>query len=245
MSRLQELLKCRDSFPHFVTNYVTYLHPLRGILPLPIHGFQQTLIDNYDTHRFNLVVKFRDCGFSTMTQLWALWRAMFYDDQRIMTVSNKLGEAKHVGKIITTTLRNLPDWMQPAMDENTEEIKRFRLTGSVLKYGCCERVRSNSLTALILDEAAFIKKLDSYWKEMYPAIAEKGRVIAVTTTNGIDPWFYENWHRAQQGLNNFKAYQPSYKEHPDHTPEWEAMVRPRLGEAAWQQEVEGNFLMKG
>ena len=245
MSRLQELLKCRESFPYFVTTYVKYLHPMRGLLPMEIHPFQQKLIDNYEQHRHNLVVKFRGSALTTMTQLWALWKAMFYDDQQIMTVGNRIGDAKHVGKIIRATLKRLPDWMVPAMDEDNDERKVFRLTGSVLQYGCCEQVRSKSLTCLILDEAAFIKKLADYWTEMYPSIADGGRVIAVTTTNGIDPWFYETYHRARLGQNAFNIYHPDYWEHPDNNKEWADNMKSSLGEKGWMQEVLGNFLAEG
>jgi len=246
MSRLQELLKCRESFPHFVSNYVKITHPLRGIVPLEIHPFQQKLIDNYEQYAFNLAIKFRGSALTTITQLWALWKAMFYEDQRIMTVANRLGDAKHVGKIIRTTLNRLPDWMVPAMDEDTDERKVFRLTGSVLEYGGVERVRSHDLTCLILDEAAFIKKLADYWSEMYPAVANGGRVIAVSTTNGIDPWFYETYHRATLGQNKFNVYHPSYQEHPDYNnKEWADQMKLALGQHGWLQEVLGDFVVEG
>lgn len=245
MNHIQELLRCRDSFTHFFANYIKVTHRTKGTIPLELHPFQQKYIDNIEKHRFNVAIKFRGSGLTTITQLWALWRCMFYDDQRIMTIGNRAGDATHLGKLIRTTFSHLPAWMVPAMDENTDERKVFRLTGSVLEYGGVERVLRHKLTAIILDDAAFIKKLAVHWGEMLHAVAE-GKVIAASITNGIDPWFFETWRQAEQGTNDFHCYRPHYKEHPDFvSEEWEKGMRLTLGKSCWIQEVEGCFLLTG
>jgi phage FluMu gp28-like protein len=50
---------------------------------------------------------------------------------------------------------------------------------------------------LIIDEAAFIEKMDDHWKAMYPTLSTGGNCIAISTVNGIGNWYEETYTKAQ------------------------------------------------
>ena len=51
--------------------------------------------------------------------------------------------------------------------------------------------RSESLSLLILDEAAFIDKIDTIWTAAQQTLATGGKCIAISTPNGVGNWFHK------------------------------------------------------
>ena len=94
----------------------------------------------------------------------------------------------------------------------------------------------------IIEEAAFIKKMEDRWKAMYPCLSCGGKAIALSTPNGPKGWFYETYNAAKRGFNDWKIFENSYREHPDYqSKEWEVDLKAQLGEEGWKQEVLAEF----
>jgi hypothetical protein len=243
MNPFDELIKCKDDFKYFVHTFVKISHPVRGLIPLNLFPFQERLIQEYENHRFNILVKFRQGGFTTITVLYMLWRCMFKTDQNIFIASKTDREAVHVGKIVDTTINHFPEWLKPNMSTNTKNEKVFSFTNSRLTFRTIEAARSRSLTHLVIDEAAFIPNLEEKWKFVYPCFATGGSCIVLSTTNGVGNWFEETYHRAADKTNNFHIIDITYKDHPDYSnEEWVNKMRKCLGEKGFHQEVLGYFV---
>jgi hypothetical protein len=239
----EDFATCAKDFPHFVRQWVKIVHPVRGLIPFEVYGYQERLWKHYETNRFSILTKFRQGGFTTMTLLYAMWRCMFRLDQRILFLSKTDREAVYAKRILDRALQHLPDWLQPEVGKNNNHQIQFTYTNSDMAFLTPIASRGRGCSLLIIDEPAFIPNMEQHWKAMYPCIACGGNVIAVGTPNGLANWFQETYHAAQQGKNAFSVFFADYTEHPDYNnADWVKQVRENLGEAGWQQEILQNFL---
>ena len=99
----------------------------------------------------------------------------------------------------------------------------------------------------MIDEAAFIERIDEIWTGIYPTIVNtQGQVFVVSTVNGVGGtggWYYRKYQEALAGENDFKVAMMDYTEHPDYcNPEWADGDLRQLGQRKWDQEVIGKFL---
>lgn len=242
-----ETAKCALSFSYFCTKYIKILHPKKGLIPFILYKYQRDVIESYEQHRFNIIRKFRQGGLTTVTEMWGLWRCLFKLDQQILFLSKTDSEAVVAGEIVNTAAKHLPSWMQPSKDGKwNDHQKHFPETGGKMVFGTPERARGLAITYLILDEAAFIPDMETYWKAMYPTLSTGGSCIVVSTVNGLGNWYEETYHAAQDKKNDFHIIDLEYTRHPDYNnPKWVKEQKSQLGEKGWQQEVLGSFLGSG
>lgn len=238
----EELRKCANSFDYWCRNYVHVMNPVKGLMLFNLYPFQTRVVKDFETHQFNIVKKFRQAGLTTVAIIWSLWRCMFKFDQRIMILSITDREATGAGKIVEIVKDNLPDWMKPLMKIDSLHEKEFAETGGILWFYTPSAARSKALTYLIIDEAAFIDKMEEHWKAMYPTLSTGGNCIAISTVNGIGNWYEETYTKAQDKKNQFHIIDLKYTEHPEYnSEEWAVKMRANLGELGWLQEICGEF----
>jgi len=242
-SRIDEENACSESFSYFAENYVKIRHWKHDIIPLKLYPFQQRLVDSYQNYPYVIGVKFRQGGFTTMTVVYALWKCMFYLDQSFNVYSKTDREAIHLGKIATQVLDNLPDWMRPKLERNTQHEKKLPRTNSQLSFYTLQKARGKSITHAFIDEAAFIPNMLEHWKAMYPTIACGGKCFVLSTANGVGNWFEETYHSALDEENFFHVFKSHYTEHPDfQDPQKIKEMKSNMGEKKFLQEIEGKFI---
>lgn len=242
-----EFVRCCKSFAYFAQNYLK----LKTGKPIPFYSVHERLIDHYDTNRFSIVKKFRGSGFSTYTLSYMLWNCMFKCDQRVMMLSPSDQEAVMMGEVLQNMLDQLPSWFSPTMFKSTSHIKHFDATGSQMFFYEPAASCGKAMDWLVIDEAAFIKNMDTHWKAMWPTLSCGGRCVAVSTVGfkWDNPkktkknWFYQTHEDCFKGKNKFKMFQTHYKEHPDYQDQKECdLMRQNLGATGWRQEIECEFL---
>ena len=244
--QVNEIIKCVNDFSYFCTKYVKINHPIQGLIPFIMYSYQRRVIEEYSNHRFNILRKFRQGGLTTVSVVWALWRAMFKTDQRILVMSKTDREAIAAGEVVRTAMFNFPSWLKPQMGKHNEHERQFIDTGSVLWFYTPEAARGKAITVLIIDEAAFIADMDKHWKSMYPVISTGGQCCVVSTVNGLGNWYEEVYHEAEGGKNAFNIIDLHYTSHPDYNnPKWVKSTKANLGSKGWRQEVLGDFLGSG
>lgn len=242
----KEYVRCANDFYYFCTKYLKINHPIHGLINFIPYNYQKRVISCYESHRFNILSKFRQGGLTTVSVMWTLWRCMFKTDQRIMLISKTDREAISAGDMARVAIQYLPSWLKPEMDKFNEHEKQFNSTNSIFWCYTAEAARGKSITILILDEAAFIPDMHSHWKAIYPVISTGGSCEVVSTVNGIGNWYEETYHEALAGKNRFNIIDIDYWEHPAYNdPNWVRDTRENLGEKGWAQEVERSFLGTG
>jgi hypothetical protein len=240
----EEFRKCKEDPCYFIRNYVYITHPVRGRVKFDLYRFQDRIIQEFNSHRFNLLRKFRQAGATTICAAYALWYIIFNKDKNVMIVSIGDRESRDFLDRAASMYDELPDWLKPQQVERNKHVLKLS-TGSKMKSQPAGAGRGESVSLLIVDEAAFIERMTEFWMAIYPTISTGGSAFILSTVNGMSNLYYELYHDAELGKNNFNVINIHWKEHPEYTEEWAKTTRTNVGERAWLQEYEGEFLGTG
>ncbi len=238
----EEITKCKNDFFYFAENYVKIVHWRDGLVPFKLYPYQKRLIQDIQDNRFVCGVKFRQGGFTTVQAIFGLWECMFQNDQRVMIISKSDRDAISVGHIVKHVIEELPDWLKPTLTKNNDHMKIFA-NNNAMRFYCFEACCGQSITRLIIEEAAFIKYMNRNWKALFPTIANSGKCSAISSANGTDNWFHETVSNSISGENRFKLYTCSYLEHHEYCEsKWIKQQLKWLGGKGFRQEVMCEFL---
>ena len=244
---LKELVKCGKNPAYFINNYAKISHPLRGLIPFKMYPFQEQLVHDFNDHRFNIILKARQLGISTISAAYISWLMMFHRDKNVLVIATKFGTAANLVKKVKSIHRNLPDWMRIAkisIDNRTS----FELSnGSQIKASSTssDAGRSEALSLLVIDEAAHVDGLDELWTGLYPTLSTGGRCIALSTPNGVGNWFHQTYVDAEEDRNDFFQTRLPWDIHPDRDSAWFEKETKNMSRTQIAQELECNFNMSG
>ena len=244
---MREIVKSGRDPDYFITNYAKITHPLKGLIPFKTFPFQKDALKNFEDHRFNIVLKARQLGLSTVTAAYVVWLMMFHKEKNVLVLATKFGTAANLVKKVKTIMRNCPDWIriaQVSVDNRTS----FELTnGSQIKASSTsgDAGRSEALSLLVVDEAAHVEGLDELWTGLYPTLSTGGRCIALSTPNGVGNWFHKTYIDAENGSNDFFPMNLPWDVHPDRDQDWFDKETKNMSRRQIAQELECNFNMSG
>jgi hypothetical protein len=105
--------------------------------------------------------------------------------------------------------------------------------------------RSEALSLLVLDEAAFIEGMQELWTGLYPTMATGGRCIAISTPNGVGNWFHQTYIDAESSANEFHPIRLHWSVHPDRDQNWFEKETKNMGKREIAQEYECSFNASG
>ena len=241
---LAEIEKCAECPTYFINNYVKVVHPVQGIVPFHLFPFQERIINEMTNNRFSLVKKFRQAGITTLAAAYSLWTIIFQDHKNVMVVSIGDRESRAFLGRVAAMYDDLPAWLKPSEIKRNQHILKLS-TGSEIKSQPAGAGRGESVSLLIVDEAAFVDKMREFWMAIYPTISTGGSACLISTVNGMSNLYYELYNAAKEKENNFHVIDINWEEHPWYTPEWYEETRPNMSDKAWLQEYECEFLGTG
>ena len=112
--RVKEILKCGKDPSYFLNNYARISHPLHGLILFDTYQFQDELLKDFNDYRFNVILKARQLGISTITAGYIVWMMLFHRDKAILVMATKFATAGNLVKKVKNIMRNLPDWLKIA-----------------------------------------------------------------------------------------------------------------------------------
>jgi hypothetical protein len=242
----QEYIKCAQDPAYFMKKYCMIQHPIRGKIPFELYDFQDKVINEFQEHRMNVILKARQLGISTLTAGYSLWMMTFQQDKNILVIATKQEVAKNLVTKVRVMHANLPSWLKQRCVEDNKLNLRYR-NGSQIKAVSSgpEAARSEALSLLILDEAAFIDKIDDIWTAAQSTLTTGGQCIALSTPNGVGNWFHKTWVEAEEGRGLFNPIKLHWTVHPDRGEEWRKEQDTLLGIGSAAQECDCDFLTSG
>jgi hypothetical protein len=244
---LKEVIKAGKDPVYFTVNYCRISHPQKGLIPFKAYGYQEDLLKDFRDYRFNIILKARQLGISTITAAYIAWLMLFHRDKNILVVATKLQTATNLVKKVKAIIKNLPDWMRIS-DIEIDNRTSFELkNGSQIKGSSTsgDAGRSEALSLLVIDEAAHVEKLDELWTALYPTLSTGGRCIALSTPNGVGNWFHQNCVEAENSTNDFYMTTLMWDEHPDRDKKWFDKETKNMSKRQIAQELECNFNVSG
>jgi hypothetical protein len=243
----KEIIKCGKNPIYFLKNYARITHPEKGSIPFKTYDFQDELLDKFRDHRFNIIVKARQLGISTICAGYIAWLLLFYKEKNILVMATKYGTASNMVKKVKFLIKNVPDWLKIAT-VSIDNKHSFELTnGSQIKAipTSEDAGRSEAVSLLVVDEAAHIDNMDKIWAAIYPTISTGGRCIALSSPNGIGNWFHRTYEDAENGQNLFVPANLPWSVHPDRDQEWFENETKNMSKREIAQELLCNFNSSG
>jgi hypothetical protein len=244
---LKEIVRTGKDPVYFTTSYCRISHPQKGLIPFKAFDYQNQLLKDFNDYRFNVILKARQLGISTITAAYICWLMMFHRDKNILVVATKLGTATNLVKKVKAIIKNLPPWMQIA-DISIDNRTSFELSnGSQIKASATssDAGRSEALSLLVIDEAAHVEGLGDLWAALYPTLTLGGRCIALSTPNGVGNWFHQTCVEAENGTNDFHLSELPWNVHPDRNKAWFLKETKNMSKREIAQELELNFNVSG
>ena len=242
----REYAKCATDPTYFLGKYGIIQHPVKGKVNFNLYDFQEKSLKSFMKHDYNIVLKARQLGLSTLTAGYALWMMTFQQDKNILVIATKQETAKNLVTKVRVMHANLPGWLkQPCVEDNKLSL-RYK-NGSQIKAVASseESGRSEALSLLIIDEAAFIDKIDTIWGAAQQTLATGGRALVISTPNGVGNFFHKTWVDAENGVNDFNFIKLHWSVHPEREQEWRDEQDKLLGPSLAAQECDCDFITSG
>ena len=243
----KEVLRSGKDPVYFINNYCKISHPMKGLIPFKLYDYQEDLINDFNDYRFNVILKARQLGISTITAAYVVWLMMFHRDKNILVMATKFSTAGNLVKKVKSIIKRLPNWMQITkviVDNRTS----FELSnGSQIKASSTsgDAGRSEALSLLVIDEAAHVEGLEDLWTGLYPTISTGGRCISLSTPNGVGGWFYKTYIDAEARRNDFHPIRLMWDVHPERDQNWFDKETKNMSIRQIAQELECNFNTSG
>jgi len=244
---MAEVVRCGKDPVYFSNHYAKISHPMHGLIPFDMYGFQEEALRDFTKHRFNVILKARQLGISTTVASYVCWLLLFHRDKNILVVATKLGTAANLVKKAKSIYKNLPDWLRIASIE-IDNRNSFELSnGSQVKASSTsgDAGRSEALSLLVVDEAAIVEGLDEMWAGLYPTLSTGGTCIALSTPYGVGNWFHKTYVEAEEGKNDFNPIKLPWQVHPDRDAAWFKKETRNMSKREIAQELECNFNASG
>jgi len=245
--KVKEILKCGKDPSYFLTAYARISHPMHGLILFDTYDFQDDLLDHFNDYRFNVILKARQLGISTITAGYIVWMMLFHRDKAILVMATKFATAGNLVKKVKGIMKNVPDWLKIATIDVDNRTSFELSNGSSIKAASTsgDAGRSEALSLLVLDEAAHIENLEELWTGLYPTLSTGGRCIALSTPNGVGNWFHKTCSDADAGTNNFNLTTLMWDVHPDRDEEWYKKETKNMSKRQIAQELKCNFNTSG
>lgn len=244
---VKEIVKCGKDPSYFINNYARISHPLKGLIPFKTYPFQDELLTHYNDHRFNVILKARQLGISTVTAAYIVWLMLFYRDKNVLVIATKFQTAANLVKKVKSIMQNLPPWLRISKIKIDNRTSFILTNGSEVKAASTsgDAGRSEALSLLVIDEAAHVDGLEELWTGLYPTLSTGGRCIALSTPNGVGNWFHKTYIEADQGENDFFPSNLPWDVHPERDKDWFDKETRNMSRRQIAQELECSFNASG
>tara|TARA_R110000824_G_scaffold60853_8_gene162394 strand:+ start:13832 stop:15433 length:1602 start_codon:yes stop_codon:yes gene_type:complete len=246
-SQAKEIVKSGKDPVYFINKYAKIQHPQRGRIKFDTYSFQDDCVRAYNDHRFNVIVKSRQLGLSTVSAIYAVWLAIFYRDKNILVIATKLAVAQNFIKKVKIALDSLPSWLvMPGVKERTKTHVAFTNGSQIKAIPTSEDAgRSEALSLLIVDEAAFIRNFDELWMGLYSTLSTGGRAVVISTPNGIGGMYHKLAEEAKLKQNQFNHIELPWWVHPERDDEWFQSESKNMSKKQISQELLCDFSASG
>ena len=242
----QEYIKCAQDPAHFMKKYCYIQHPQRGRILFNLYPFQGKVLNLWKDNKYNIVLKSRQLGISTLGAGYSLWLMLFHKDKNVLCIATKQETAKNMVTKVRFMYEHLPSWLKVTASENNKLSLRLG-NGSQIKAvsAASDAGRSEAVSLLLIDEAAFIDGIGEIWASAQQTLATGGGAVVLSTPNGAGNWFHKTWVDGESGENDFLPIRLPWSVHPERDQSWRDAQDRVLGLRMAAQECDCNFDTSG
>lgn len=202
----REYIKCAQDPEYFIRNYVYIQHQALGRILFDMYDFQERSLQEILDHQFNVILKARQMGISTLVAAYALWLMTFNNGKQVSVVSMKRDTAKNIINMVKFAHRNLPVWMrEKRIEDNKLSLALENDSKIFAESTTSDAGRSGSYSLMIIDEAAFIRNAEELWSSAKLTLdVGGGKAIVLSTPKDVGSWFHQTWSEAIAGAQKIE-----------------------------------------
>jgi hypothetical protein len=243
----QEYIKCAQDPVHFMKKYCYIQHPQRGRVLFHLYPFQEKVLYHFQKNPYSIVLKSRQLGLSTLAAAHALWLMLFHKDKNVLTLATTQATARNLVSKVLFMYDNLPSWLKVETEEKNKLSLRLSNGSKITaKSSNSDAARSEAVSLLIVDEAAFIDNISETWASAQQTLATGGGALILSTPNGVGNWFHQTWVKAEAKENEFLPIRLPWDVHPERDLTWRQAQDTLLGDLRLAaQECDCSFTNSG
>jgi hypothetical protein len=237
---------CAKDPVFFMRQYCYIQHPKKGKIKFNLFPFQEDSLTELRDNRYSVILKSRQLGISTLSAGFALWSMLFKEDFNVLVIATTQEVAKNLVTKVRVMHDNLPSWLKGTIEADNKLSLKFK-NGSQIKAvsSATTGARSEALSLLIIDEAAFIRNIEEIWIASQATLSTGGGAIVLSTPNGVGNWFHQTWADAESNINGFHTIKLHWTVHPERDQDWRDQQTQLLGERGAAQECDCDFIASG
>ena len=242
----QEYIKCAKDPEYFMRKYCYIQHPTRGRILFNLYPFQGKVLHLFRDHQYIITLKSRQLGISTLAAGYSLWLMVFHKDKNVLALATTQATARNLVSKTMFMYDQLPKWLRlPALEKNKLSLRLKNGSKITAKSSNADAARSEAVSLLLIDEAAFIDNIQETFTAAQQTLATGGQCMALSTPNGIGNWFHQTWEKAESGENSFLPVRLPWTVHPERDQSWRDQQDADLGPRMAGQECDCDFLASG
>ena len=242
----QEYIKCAKDPEYFMRKYCYIQHPTRGRILFNLYPFQGKVLHLFRDNQFLITLKSRQLGISTLAAGYSLWLMLFHKDKNVLALATTQATERNLVSKTMFMYDQLPKWLKlPALEKNKLSLRLKNGSKITAKSSNADAARSEAVSLLLIDEAAFIDNIEETFTAAQQTLATGGQCMALSTPNGIGNWFHKTWDKAESGENSFLPIRLPWTVHPERDQEWRDQQDRDLGPRMAGQECDCDFLASG
>lgn len=240
-----EIVKCRNSPEYFLDQY-GYVSGFLGKIPFKLFKYQGITLNLFLKYPFNIILKSRQLGISWLVAGYALWLCLFFSHRNVLMISIKDETAKELLRKVRYLYDNLPPFLKRELITSNKSKMEFSNYSIIKSVPTSEEAgRSEALSLLIIDEAAYVRWIDKIWAAAYPTLSTGGAAILLSTPNGLGNFYADQWARALEGKSLFNPIRLRYYYRPDYDKAWFERQKANMYPFQLAQEILGDFIGSG
>ena len=243
-----EYSKCMKDPVHFAEKYCKVISLDQGLVPFVLYPYQKKMFEQFNEHRFNIVLACRQSGKSISACAYLLWFALFNSEKTVAILANKGATAREMLSRITLMLENIPFFLQPGCKALNKGSIEFSNNSRIIASATSgSSIRGLSVNLLYLDEFAFVERANEFYTSTYPVVSagKDTKIIVTSTANGIGNTFYKIWEGAIQGVNEFSPFRVDWWDVPGRDEKWKNQTVANTSQLQFDQEFGNTFFGTG
>jgi len=169
-----------------------------AVIPFVLWPHLVYLLDLWLSTRLSIVLKARQLGVSWLLAGYALWKAKFHTSASVLILSKGQTDAADVLAKAKFLEANLPRWLQTPTGKDNDSELEFPGHGAKIRALPATSAAGRGATAslVLMDELAHHEHARQNLVSISPTIGMHGRLVAVSTANGLANAYNELWDGA-------------------------------------------------
>ena len=182
------------------------------------------LLDDFLNNRRVIIGKARQLGVTWLIAGYSLWKAKFFENAKILILSQTEEDAQGTISKVTFIDDNLPEWMRDRRNPDNAGTVGFPETASLIKAlpSTMKAGRGTDATIVVTDEAEYHEYVARNFAAIKPTVSGGGQHIICSTADpevSIDASWFKQMYRGAPENGYLKRFY-GWMARPDRDAAW-------------------------